>query len=270
MEKKMMKKSGRRIVWMLLLLAGGLALKAQPERPVRYQPGEKLKYDIHFAFVAAGNAFLTVTRDTFRGREAWRIRLVGQTTGLADVIYKVRDRYECYMDPETGFPLFAIRDIHEGNYRRYNEVTFDHTSRPDSSIVYSQHKGKVVVPKNIYDILTAFYFFRNHYARYPFRPREVVVIQSYFTDELFPLKMRYLGRETIKVGKEKIRCLRFGPVTEVGRAFASEDDMAMWLSDDDNFLPVKAVISLKVGSFKIFLRDYEGLKYPFEALVRER
>ncbi len=264
-------KTGRFFLCILFVLFAGIGkVGAQPEKPVRYQPGEKLLYDIHFAFVSAGNAYLTVTEDTFRNKKVWRIRLVGQTTGLADVIYRVRDRYECYMDPETGFPLFAIRDIHEGNYRRYNEVSFDHYSRPDSSIVYSKTKGKVVVPKNIYDILTAFYHFRNHYARYPFRPREVVVIQSYFTDELFPLKMRYLGRETIKVGKDKVRCLRFGPVTEVGRAFASEEDMAMWLTDDDNFLPVKAVISLKVGSFKILLREYEGLKYPFTAKVQAR
>ena len=97
-----------------------------------------------------------------------------------------------------------------------------------------------------------------------------MVIQTYFTDELFPMKIRYLGRETIKVGRNRIRCLRFGPVTEVGRAFASENDMSMWLTDDRNFLPVKVLITLKVGSFKIFLQEYEGLKHPFEAIVRKK
>ena len=246
-----------------------VSLPAQPEKPSLYAPGEKLKYDIHFSFVSAGNAYLTVDRDTFRGNRVWHIKLLGKTTGLADVIYKVRDRYECYMDTVTGFPIMAIRDIHEGNYKRYNEVTFDHYAREDSSIVYSMKRGEVVVPKNIYDVLTGFYYFRNHYAGYHFKNREVVVIQTYFTDELFPLKIRYLGRETIKIGRNKIRCLRFGPVTEVGRAFKSQNDMAMWLTDDKNFLPVKVLISLKVGSFKIYLEEYKGLKYPFSALVEK-
>ena len=259
-----------RLSVILLFLLCRQGLWAQPEKPVVYGPGEKLEYDINFSFISAGNAYLTVEKDTLQGKDVWHIKLVGRTTGLADVIYKVRDRYECYMDPATGFPLLAIRDIHEGNYKKYNEVTFDHYVREDSSVVYSKNKGEVVVPKNIYDVLTGFYYFRNHYAGYPFKNREVMVIQTYFTDELFPMKIRYLGRETIKVGRNKVRCLRFGPVTEVGRAFASENDMSMWLTDDRNFLPVKVLITLKVGSFKIYLHDYEGLKYPFEAIVRKK
>jgi len=258
------------ILGIFILTAKGMLLMAQPEKPVVYGPGEKLKYNINFSFLSAGDAYLSVEEDTFLRKKVWHIKLLGRTTGLADVIYRVRDRYECYMDPATGFPLMAIRDIHEGNYERYNEVTFDHYSREDSSIVHSMKKGEIVVPKNIYDVLTGFYYFRNHYAGYAFKNREVVVIQTYFTDELFPMKIRYLGRETVKVGKEKVRCLRFGPVTEKGRAFASENDMSMWLTDDRNFLPVKVLITLKVGSFKIHLEEYEGLKYPFAAVIKKK
>ncbi len=258
------------ILGILILAAKGMLLRAQPEKPVVYGPGEKLRYNINFSFISAGDAYLSVEEDNFRGEKVWHIKLRGRTTGLADVIYRVRDRYECFMDPATGFPVMAIRDIHEGNYKRYNEVTFDHYSREDSSIVHSMKRGEIVVPKNIYDVLTGFYYFRNHYAGHVFKNREVVVIQTYFTDELFPLEIRYLGRETVKVGQDRIRCLRFGPVTEKGRAFATENDMSMWLTDDGNFLPVKVLITLKVGSFKINLEEYEGLKYPFTAIVRKK
>jgi len=44
----------------------------------------------------------------------------------------------------------------------------------------------------------------------------------------------------------------------------------MWLTDDRNFLPVKVLITLKVGSFKIHLEEYEGLKYPFAAVVKKK
>jgi len=33
---------------------------------------------------------------------------------------------------------------------------------------------------------------------------------------------------------------------------------------------VKVLITLKVGSFKINLEEYEGLKYPFTAIVRKK
>lgn len=237
------------------------------DEPVRYNPGEKLHYNIYFSFVSAGDAYLSVEGDTLRGRKVWHIKLLGRTSGLADVIYKVRDRYECFMDPVTQLPIRAIRDIREGNYRRYNEVVFDYDAREDSTVVYSQHRGKVVVPKNIYDILTGFYYFREHYAGYPFRMSETIDIRTYFTDEVWPLRLRYLGKEVVKVNGNKIRCLKFGPVTEVGRAFKSDKDMAMWLTDDENFLPVKIRVNLKVGSFRIDLKKYEGLRYPFSAII---
>ncbi len=259
--------TGRVLFMLMFVLWSGRILRGG--EPVRYGPGEKLHYNINFSFVPAGDAYLTVGKDMLDGKGVWHIKLLGRTSGLADVVYKVRDRYECYMDPQTQFPLKAIRDISEGNYKRYNEVVFYHTARPDSSVVYSRKRGKVVVPKNIYDVLTGFYYFREHYAGYPFRDREEVLIQTYFTDEVWPLKIRYLGKEVIKAGKRKIRCLKFGPVTEVGRAFKKEDDMAMWLTDDDNFLPVKIRVNLKVGSFRIDLAEYEGLRYPFSAYVNK-
>jgi len=257
----------RSVLFLLILVPWAGVFTVRGEEPVRYGPGEKLHYNINFAFVPAGDAYLFVKRDTLGGKEIWHIKLLGSTSGLADVIYKVRDRYECYMDPFTQFPLKAIRDIHEGNYKKYNEVIFNHNAREDSSIVYSQARGEVVVPKNIYDVLTGFYYFREHYAGYPFKKRETVLIQTYFTDELWPLKIRYLGKEVVKIGKKKVRCLRFGPVTEVGRAFKKENDMSMWLTDDDNFLPVKIWVNLKVGSFRINLADYEGLRYPISAFI---
>ena len=257
----------RSTLFFLIFISCTGVLTVRGGDPVRYGPGEKLHYNINFSFVPAGDAYLLVKRDTLDGKKVWHIKLWGRTSGLADVIYKVRDRYECYMDPFTQFPLKAIRDIHEGNYKRYNEVIFDHYARKDSSVVYSQTRGKVVVPKNIYDILTGFYYFREHYAGYSFRKRETVLIQTYFTDELWPLKIRYLGKDIVKVGKKEIRCLKFGPVTEVGRAFKKENDMSLWLTDDDNFLPVKIWINLKVGSFRINLADYKGLRYPVSAFI---
>ncbi len=252
-------------ILIFILLAGFDTVYA--DEPVRYGPGEKLRYNINFSFVPAGDAYLSVERDTLKDREVWHIILLGRTSGLADVVYKVRDRYECFMDPVTQLPIKAIRDIREGNYRRYNEVIFNYDARKDSAVVYSQHRGKIVVPKNIYDILTGFYYFREHYAGYPFRMKETVDIRTYFTDEVWPLRLCYLGKEVVKVNGKKVRCLKFGPVTEVGRAFKSENDMAMWLTDDENFLPVKIRINLKVGSFRVDLKEYEGLHYPFSALI---
>ena len=50
----------------------------------------------------------------------------------------------------------------EGRYRNYNVVLFDHKTRSDSSILTSDLTGIHITPPRIHDILSCFYFFRNH------------------------------------------------------------------------------------------------------------
>ncbi len=250
-----------------LLLLSDNFLAAQSSVMKTYGPGEKLHFRISYSFVTAGNAYLTVTDDSLAGQQMLHLKAFARTSGVADIIYRLRDIYESYVNPKTEFPVKTIRNISEGSYRKYNEVRFDFSSRRDSSVVYSMARGKVVVPKTVYDILSGFYFFRNHFVHYPFKKNEMIVILTYFTDELWPLKIRYKKKEIIKTRAGMIKCLRFSPVTEVGRAFKSEDDMAVWFSDDENFIPVKIWFNLRVGSFKAELEDYEGLRHPFKSLI---
>lgn len=228
-------------------------------------PGENLEYSISYSFIRAGNAVISFTLDSLSSN--YHIKAFSKTVGMADVLYRIRDIYESYMDPSTGLPGLAIRNVREGKYRQYNEVVFDHLSRSDSTIVISQLTGVHVVDKNIFDILTGFYHFRKNYQIGQLNTRDTLLIKTYFTDEIWDLKIRYVGKETIKTKLGKIKTLRFDPVTEVGRAFKTENDMSVWFSDDQNRIPVKIKVNLIVGSVNVELVQYTGLKYKFTALT---
>lgn len=88
---------------------------------------------------------------------------------------------------------------------------------------------------------------------------ELIIFQTYFGDELFALKIRYRGKDVVKTGLGKILCYRFAPVTEVGRAFATEDDMTIWISNDENHIPIRVKMNLRVGSIKCDLIEYSNL-----------
>jgi hypothetical protein len=88
------------------------------------------------------------------------------TTGLADAIFRVKDIYESYFEAESGLPLFSIRNIQEGRYKKYNEVIFDHYSRSDSAILISDLTGIHLTQPGIHDILSCFYFRNNHLPNY--------------------------------------------------------------------------------------------------------
>lgn len=237
-----------------------------------YQPGEKVGYAIHYGVVQAGTASLELKTDTFKGKMVWHSVFTGRTTGMAEVLFRVLDVYESYIEPESGLPVFSIRNIQEGRYRKYNEVIFDHYSRPDSSVLTSDLTGVHVAEKNIHDILSCFYFFRNNnLPNYKnFKKGDMITIMTWFTDELYPIRMRYLGADEVKTKVGRIKCLKFNPVTEVGRLFKTEDDVSFWFSADKNFLPVKVRFDIFVGAFAAEVISYEGLKNPLNINMKKK
>ena len=253
-------------ITVLVIITAGLQWLAAQQQP--YLPGEKITYQIRYGMVGSGVVTLSINEGTYKGEKIWHAVVSGQTTGIADALYKVRDKYESYIDPATDLPVFSIRNIQEGRYRKYNEVGFDQKARPDSTLVFSDLTGDHTGPKGLLDIVSCFYWFRKYYlaSGQELVPGETYKMMTWFADELYPIILRYKGKETIRIKGSKIECYRFHPVTEVGRVFKTEEDMAMWFTADENFLPVKIRFDIFVGSFHVDMTSYEGLRTPIKYL----
>ncbi len=233
-----------------------------------YQAGEKVEYTIHYGVIQGGVASLELKADTFRGKKVFHSILTGRTTGVADAVFKVKDIYESYIDMISELPVFSIRNIREGRYRKYNEVIFDHTTRTDSAILTSDLTGVHITQPGIHDILSCFYFFRNRYlpSYDTLKQGDMITIMTWFTDELYPIRLKYVGIEDIKTKVGRMRCLKFNPVTEKGRLFKTEEDVSFWFTSDKNFLPVRIRFDIFVGAFIADIVNYEGLKYPLNVI----
>ncbi len=231
-----------------------------------YLPGERVNFEIHYGVIQGGVVSLELRSDTFRGKEVLHSVLTGKTTGMADAVFKVKDIYESYFEQSTGLPVFSIRNIREGRYTKYNEVIFDHYSRPDSAVLTSDLTGVHVTEKGIHDILSCFYFMRdNHLPNHEkLKKGDIITINTWFADEFYPVIMRYMGTEEIRTKVGRIKCLKFNPVTEVGRLFKTQDDVTFWFTADRNHLPVRIRFNIFVGAFVAEIVDYDGLKYPLE------
>ncbi len=246
----------------LLLIASALA----QGQALSYKVGEKIKYTIQYGFITAGNATLDLCYDTVQGKSVWHSRLEAHTTGVAEALFKVIDIYESFIDPATELPVKSIRNIREGRYRKYNVVLFDHKTRNDSSILNSDLTGIHIAPPGIHDILSCFYYFRNHILlnQPELKKGDMITINTWFCDELYPIRLKYIGTDEVKTRLGKIKCYKFNPVTETGRLFKSEEDVSFWFSADKNFLPVKIRFDIFVGAFSCEILSYEGLMYPLE------
>lgn len=250
----------------IIYLSGILFLPLLYSQPVTYKPGEAIYYTVHYGPISAGEASLVLKESKYRGTTTWHSKLTGRTTGMADAIFKVLDIYESHIDPVSELPVFTIRNIREGRYRKYNEVIFDHNTRKDSTILISDLTGKHVAQKGILDILSCFYYFRDNILPYKKNMKEgdMITLVTWFTDELYPVRLKYVKTEEVKTKLGKIMCHKFNPVTEKGRLFKTEEDVSFWFTADKNYLPIKIRFDIFVGAFTVEMTNYEGLAYPLE------
>jgi hypothetical protein len=215
--------------------------------------GEKLTYQIKYGFVVGGITTLSLTDTVYDGKKAFHALAIGQTIGLANTIYGVKDTYESWFDPKNNLPFKSVRDINEGSYKNYNEVTYNRKSNTVTSKLSGIHE----VPENILDLSSTFYYLR----RVDFSnviEGEVVFLNMYFSDEVFPFRLVYKGKETIRTKFEKISCIKLEPVVEVGRMFKKSDDLTIWLTNDGNRIPVLIRMDIRiVGKVKLKLVKYE-------------
>jgi hypothetical protein len=220
-----------------------------------FKPGEVLSYEMSYGWVKGGEASLSLSSATFQGKNVYHVKAVGKTTGVAHTLYKVRDTYESYFDPETGRPFKSVMDLKEGDYRNFNEVYYYH----DKKMLLSSKSGKKEMTNEIFDIVSAFYHLRKSLSN--LKSGDKVVIHTYFNDSPWDLVVRFKGIETIKTDLGKISCMKFKPLVEKG-SFEDEDALDIWISNDNNRIPVRIKMKLFVGSFKTDLTQYSGLVYP--------
>jgi hypothetical protein len=224
-----------------------------------FRPGEKLTYVVHYGWLNAGEAVVELKESPrdINGRKALHAVGTGRSLGAFNTFYKVDDRYESYFDAQGVFPWVFKRSVSEGGY----EFTQDYVYHQTKRVVTTQKKETHAVPAGVQDMLSAFYYARTmDFSKA--KEGDVFVIETFLDDELWPLRMRYMGKETIKLRNGKYRCMKFQPVVQEGRIFKGNDDLNVWITDDGNRIPVLAQAKVLVGSIKMELSAYQGLAHP--------
>jgi uncharacterized protein YndB with AHSA1/START domain len=223
-----------------------------------FKDGETLTYQIKYGFVVGGTTTLTLTEDVYKKNTVFHAVAIGQTTGVAEKLYGVRDIYESWFDKETNLPFKQIRNIKEGHYKNYNVVTYNRSN----NTVKSKLSGIHEVPEKILDLSSTFYYLRRvDFSK--INEGDVIFVNMFFDDEIFPFHLRYRGKETVKTKFGKIKCIKISPVVEVGRMFKSPDDLTVWFTDDDNRLPVMVKMDIRiVGAVYLKLIGYENILNP--------
>lgn len=251
----------KRLPILLLLLISINSLVAQT-KPA-YKDGEWLKFRIHYGLVNAGYASLELKEVTKNGKAAFHVNGKGWTTGVAKVFFKVDDNYQSYFDKETKLPIHFIRRVDEGGYIISRDKYFDFQKK---EVNVKDHKRKTneiyKISSEVHDMVSSFYFLRNRDFT-NFKNGDEITINLFFDGETNQFKLKLLDREIINTKFGNVRCLKFRPYVQAGRVFKENESLTVWITDDENKMPIRIKASLVVGALKADLDEYKGLSNPF-------
>jgi hypothetical protein len=255
-----------------LCLFLSLSLSAGDEfcgiRNTAFQAGEntvfKVYYTVAGVFIAAGEANFTMVLEKLNNKPVYHITGDGKTYSFYDKFFKVRDKYESFIDTTTLLPQKFIRNVYEGGYKKYENVTFN--QQTNTAVT---NDGVFKVPNCVQDVLSSIYYARNiDFNKY--KPGDKIPFAMFLDNETYNLYIRYLGKETIKTKYGKFKAIKFKPLLIKGTIFEGGEKMNVWVSDDANHLPLRIESPISVGSVKVDMMSYKNLRYPLSALISVR
>src|SRR5690606_20639427 len=235
-----------------LLIISMLILQVSFAQEPAFETGEWFKFKMSYSkWLKAGNATLTVQDDKINGKEVYHIVGKGWTTGMIKWFFKVEDRYESYFDKKTNMPYKFIRNIDEGGYTKDLEIDFDQVNHKAHINNKKDKTQKMFDTKpNIQDMVSTFYYLRNHLDTKTIKVGDEVRIDMFFDEENYGFKLKYLGKETISTDFGKVDALMFRPYVMAGRVFKEEESLTLWVSNDKNKIPLRIKADLRIGSLR--------------------
>lgn len=234
-------------------------------RNTAFQNGESITFTVFYSvvgiYVNAGSVNFTATVERLNNKPVYHIVGDGKSNSSYDWIFKVRDRYESWIDTSNLQPIKFIRNVNEGGYKKYQSVTFNQKTNTAIS-----NDGVYKVPNCIQDVLSSVYYARNiNFSKY--KVNDKIPFDMFLDNEIYNMYIRYLGKETIKTKYGKFRAIKFKPLLVKGTIFEGGEKMTVWVSDDANHIPLRIESPISVGSVKVDMMQYKNLRYPLSSLI---
>jgi hypothetical protein len=259
----------KKIFLLLLLLAGFTRLSAGDDfcgtRNSAFKKDENVTFTVFYSalgvYVNAGTASFTTSLEQLNNKPVYHVVASGSSNGSYDWIFKVRDKYETYMDTTTLQPYKFIRNVSEGSYKKYEDVTFNHATKTAIT-----NNGVYTVPACIHDVISSVYYMRNiDFNKY--KKEDKIPFSMFLDNETYSLYIKYMGKETVKTKYGKFKAIKFKPLLLKGELFSGGEKMTVWVSDDANHLPLRIESPIAVGSIKVDMMLYKNLRYPLTSLI---
>ncbi|MGB7061705.1 MAG: DUF3108 domain-containing protein [Candidatus Zixiibacteriota bacterium] len=212
--------------------------------------GERLEFSVGYGVIKAGTAVMEIPDIAkLDGRRCYHIVSTARSNKFFSVFFRVDDRVESFMDIYGLYSLRYDKHLREGKFRTDVSMVFD---QANNLAIYDAGKDTFEVAEYVQDVLSAFYFVRT---------QELTVGRSIFVDnhtdrKNYPLEVKVLRKERIKVEAGEFDCLVVEPILQTGGIFEQKGSLTVWLTDDEVKMPVLMKSKVVIGSISTELINY--------------
>ena len=234
--------------------------------------GEKLTFAASYNMSGLLNELAQVTMETSTVKTSkstlLKLKCTAATYSKWDSFFKIRDLYESYVSPTTLTPYLYNRDISEGGHDKFMKYKFNHKTRTVSSVmrktrsngtIWEENKS-VKIGASTRDLVTTLYQIRNldiHKANIGDSQNFTVLFDT--KENIITIKL--LGKETINTALGKKECYKLAISINNSNVLKGSNGNILWLTADENKIPVYAKFKIAVGSGELKIKSATGLKH---------
>lgn len=259
-----------------MLLSAVLFSKKIYAQEHAFQMGENIKLTISYTFgfieLKAAQANIIATSCKYEGEDAMLLE-IGAKTIKAFKAFKVRDTLRAIVNPNTLQPYFTQVQSHEDDYFASFQTTYTKDENGENLLRIKKYKrdglrkDTTIRNEKLYmDVVTTLYELRNTDFSKIYKNQKMPM-PSVFQFDLYDLYWRYAGKELVTIRGETYKCLKICPYFVEGDLFNKGEVMTIWLTDDQNRIPILIESKLKIGSIRAVMENVKGNKYPLTSKV---
>jgi hypothetical protein len=178
----------------------------------------------------------------------------------------VNDTYESYFTKDKVKPIFHKRRVDEDGYLIRRDKYFDYEKNIVTVDDLQNNSKKSFPINNVQDMVSAIYYLRNLDLK-NIKPGSEATLNLFLDGETFPFKLKFIKKDVIRTKFGKVKTWKVQPMVQKGRVFESQESLSIWVTDDENKIPIRIKASLAVGSIKADLNAYSGLANSFPIIM---
>lgn len=237
---------------------------------VPFKSGEVLNYQAFynwgFIWIHAGDVQFRINDKLYKNEPVYQFEAIGNSLKNYDWLYKVRDKFQSFVDKETLLPYFYERNTYEGGYKAFEQYFFNYQQKKIYGTIENNdvpfRRDTLKLATCTFDVISAVYFCRSLDFN-SFSVNQRVPITTVIDNKIYNLYFKYLGKEVIEnKDKKKYRCNKFSALMVEGTIFKGGEDINVWVTDDENRIPILVEAKILVGSVKAYFTTATNLKYP--------